>query len=80
MRSQLPSTSTSLPIAHAASSMTRRPKRLAVATMAWMSHGIPIWCTHRMARVRVVIAEASARDDEQARRSKLLLRDEWSGL
>jgi hypothetical protein len=33
-----------------------------------------------IATVRVVIAEASARDDEQARRSKLLLRDEWSGL
>ncbi len=51
-----PSTWSSLPMAHAASSMTGRPCLRPIAAIASMSHGMPIWWTHRMARVFAVIA------------------------
>ena len=60
IRSQPPLTNTSLPIAQAASSTTQRPWRRAMATIVSISHGIPSWCTHRIARVRVVIAASIA--------------------
>jgi hypothetical protein len=50
----------SLPIAQAASSTTRRSCLRAIAITDVMSHGMPIWCTTRIARVRGVIAASMA--------------------
>ena len=58
--SQRPSQRTSLPLAQAASSTTRKACRRAMGTIAARSHGMPIWCTHRMARVRGVTAPRCA--------------------
>ncbi len=50
----------SLPIAQAASSTTGMPCRRPMATSAARSHGMPIWWTHRMARVFGVIAASTS--------------------
>ncbi len=51
-----PSVTISLPIAQAASSTTATPRRRPISTMLRMSHGMPIWWTQRIARVRGVMA------------------------
>ena len=57
--SQAPSLSTSLPAAQAASSISGRAWRRATSSSAARSQGMPIWCTHRMALVRGVIAPST---------------------
>ncbi len=47
-------------MAQAASSTRGRWWRRAISTSAAMSHGMPIWWTHRIARVRGVIASSTS--------------------